>query len=61
MNKQYSPYKLYQMLFDSIKDYDYIVQTTGNSLRSHLKVILKHLGLNKYDYSWNSFRRGAAY
>ena len=60
-DKKYSPYKLHQILFDSFKDYDYIVQTTGNALRSHLKVILKHLGLNKHDYSWYSFRRGGAY
>ena len=60
-DKEYSPYKLYQILKESIEDYEYIVQSTGNALRSHLKVILKRLGQNKDDYSWHSFRRGGAY
>ena len=60
-DKNYSPYKLYKMLNKNFENNEYIVDLMGSQLRHHLKIILKHIGLNDTEYSWHSFRRGGAY
>lgn len=57
----YSPYKLYNILKDYYKDKNLIVDRNGSSLRHHLKVVLKHIGVNPDHYSWHSFRKGGAH
>ena len=45
-DKNYSPYKLYKMLNKNFENNEYIVDLMGSQLRHHLKIILKHIGLN---------------
>lgn len=41
-----------------LPDNQLIVDRSGSALRHHLKVIIKHIGLDPNEYSWHSFRRG---
>ena len=60
-DKEYSPYSHYNLIRNNIQDSEYIVHCSAATLRSHLNVVLRHMGLDEKSYSWHSFRRGVAH